>query len=272
MPQKRLWSYMKIKNAKVLITGASRGIGLALAEGLARKGASLYLVARKLPAKLEKDLKQLGAHSVELLNFDLSERGATESIFALVAKKNIEIDILINNAGLLTGGLLEKQDRAAIRAMLDVNLTALIELSHLFLPGMLERKRGLIVNNSSVSGKMFFPCASTYAASKAGVVAFTESLYQELRGTGVSTLLAITPGVKTKMFDEIPKLYGENLKLDFLSSITAESWAQHLIQAIERDARYCLPKGPTRANLWISAHFPKVFESLVGSRFRRSEL
>ena len=95
--------------------------------------------------------------------------------------------------------------------MFQVNLVGLAHLTRLVLPGMLERGTGKVVNNASVSGYAFFPGASTYAASKAGVVAFTESLRRELRGTGVSTLHLVTPGVNTDMLDATEDAYGGHL-------------------------------------------------------------
>ena len=100
----------------------------------------------------------------------------------------------MNNAGLMTGGLLEEQDIDDIYAMFQVNLAAVVHLTKLVLPGMLERGRGTIVNNASISGYAWFPGATTYAAAKTGVVAFSESLRRELRGTGVNVLHLVTPG------------------------------------------------------------------------------
>lgn len=258
---------MKIRGSHVLITGASRGIGLSLAKEAANKGAHLHLASRTSDAKISTELKKLGAQSVKLYSIDLAKSG---SAAALVEKLDgAEIDILINNAGLLTGGLLEEQKPEAIADMLDVNLKSLILLTRLLLPAMLKRKKGKIVNNSSVSGKMFFPCASTYAASKAGVVAFTESMKQELRGTGVSTLLMITPGVKTEMFDDIFKQYGGHMKLDFMKSIPAEEWVAKVFSAIESDNDYCLPEGSSRLGVALAHHLPGVFEKMVKGKFTR---
>ena len=104
----------------------------------------------------------------------------------------------MNNAGLMTGGLLEEQDLDGIYAMFQVNLVGVVHLTQAVLPGMIERGLGKVVNNASISGYAYFPAATTYAASKAGVVAFTESLRRELKGTGVTTLHLVTPGVDTE--------------------------------------------------------------------------
>lgn len=259
---------MNLKGRVVLLTGASRGIGLALAQTLAGRGAKLHLVSRRFAPDIQTDLSQRGAESVHLWQKDLSVMAQVDELAKDL--KNESVEILINNAGLLTGGLLEEQDADAIDQMLMVNIHAVIRLTRKILPGMLARGSGRIVNNASVSGKMFFPCASTYAASKAAVVAFTESLKQELRGTGVSTLLLITPGVKTAMYDEIKDLYGGHLDLSFMNSIPAEEWAERVIRAIEDEDDTLWPSGSIHFGVKIAHHLPGLFESVVRPKFKRS--
>lgn len=198
---------MNIKAARIAVTGGNRGIGLAFAEMVAAEGAHVVMVSRSLDENLKKNLLKKGALSVTLVKADLSTREAVQSLSEELVK--MEIDILFNNAGLLTGGLIEEQSLDEIYAMFQVNLNALIHLTRAVIPGMIQRGRGKIINNSSVSAFMHFPCASTYAASKAAVVAFTDCIEMELAGTGVSTLCLITPGIKTRMFDEIEIKYAK---------------------------------------------------------------
>ncbi len=259
---------MNLKGQVVLLTGASRGIGLALAQSLAGRGAKLHLVSRRFAPEMKADLEQRGAESVRLWEKDLSIMSQADELAR--ALEGESIDVLINNAGLLTGGLLEEQDPDAIDQMLMVNVHAVIRLTRKLLPHMLARRSGKIVNNASVSGKMFFPCASTYAASKAAVVAFTESLKQELRGTGVSTLLLITPGVKTAMYDEIQDLYGGHLDLSFMNSIPAEEWAERVVRAIEDDEDTLWPTGSSHLGVKFAHHLPALFERVVRPKFKRS--
>jgi short-subunit dehydrogenase len=260
---------MELKDKFVLITGASRGIGNAVAEKLAKKNCHLILVSRSFEEGTIEKFKKLGAPSVYLIESDLSLESGCEKVLDYIEKQNLNIDVLFNNAGQLTGGLLEKQSMPDIRKMLRVNVEALIELTHGLLPKMLQRKQGLIVNNSSVSGKMFFPCASTYAASKAAVVAFTESMSQELAGTGVKTLLLITPGIKTKMYDDIYKLYGENLDLKFLNHISAEEWAEKIVEAMELDKQTLWPSGSNAIGVLVGHHMPGLFARVVRNSFKR---
>lgn len=179
------------------------------------------------------------------------------------------MELKFNNAGLLTGGLLEDQPLDEIYSMFQVNLIALVHLTRALLPGMIQRKHGKIINNSSVSAFMHFPCASTYAASKAAVVAFTNCLHAELEGTGVTTLCLITPGVKTRMFAEIDKKYSKNFEIP-MASISPEEYAQQIKKKILIDEIDLRPSGSTGAGLWIAKYLPSVFRNEMRKRFHRN--
>lgn len=261
---------MEIKGRHFAITGANRGIGRAIAVALAKRGAHLHLVHRKVSLSGLEDLVSLGAASAQEWICDFAEPKSIDDLIERWSKSHVQMDVLINNAGLLTGGLLENQPLEDIYKMIQVNLLATIHLSRKLLPGFLQRKSGLIVNNASVSGRMFLPCASTYAASKAAVVAFTECLRQELKGTGVSTLLLLTPGVKTDMYSQIDDLYGSNYKMDFLSDgIAAERWASSVCEAIEKGKSECLPPPSSRLLVSFAHHFPKTFGQIIRTQFHR---
>jgi short-subunit dehydrogenase len=257
---------MELAGGQVLITGASRGIGLAIAERCAQEKAHLHLVARSIDSKVVEDLKRLGAPTVKIWDADLSSR---EGIDALVNNLgDQQIDVLINNAGQLTGGLLEEQPLSEIYSMFQVNLLATVHLTHALLPGMIRRGHGKIVNNASVSAVMHFPCATTYAAAKAGVLAFTNSLQLELTGTPVTALCLLTPGVKTRMYDEIDVKYGKNLNVP-TDSIPAEEYAAQVIAAIKDDREVLEPSGKTGVGLFMARHFPKVFRRSALGYFKR---
>lgn len=260
---------MKTKNCTTLITGGLGGIGFALAKEAAKDNNQIILVQRSQSEEATEELLELGAKSVLQIQKDFTKSDAISSLMKELEEKNIDVDILINNAGVLTGGLIEEQTDEDITRMLDVNLKSLILLSKAFIPKMLKRKKGKIVNNSSVSGVMCIPCASTYAASKSGVVSFTKCIRQELEKTGVTTLLMLTPGIKTEMYDEIKKLYDGHLDLDFLSAIPAEEWADKVWKAIKNDDEEVLPSGSNRIGLWLAKHTPKVFEGQMSRYFSR---
>lgn len=261
---------MNLKNRNVFITGCNRGMGFAFAEELARRGSNLHLLVRD-PSSLDLEhFLALGAVSARVWQVDLAERSSIDSFLESLHQSNTRVDILINNAGYLTGGLIEEQSIEDIYRLLQVNLAALIQLTQGVLPGMLKLGEGKIVNNASISGRNFFPCSSTYAASKAGVVAFTESIKQELRGTGVDTLLVITAGVKTDMFDSMDGLFGDKMNLKLVSSVPAESWADKVIVAIERDRQALLPGGFENIVLWLGRHFPRLLQWFVRHQFSRA--
>ena len=257
---------MKIEGTKFIITGGSRGIGLAVAEMAASCRAHVHIVARSWDKNLESRLKALGAASVKFWKADLSSREEVEKFAATLDE--IDADILFNNAGLLTGGLIEEQGLDEIYSMFQVNLNALVHLSRAVIPGMIKRRRGKIINNSSVSAFMHFPCASTYAASKAAVVAFTDCIDLELSGTGVSTLCLITPGIKTRMFDEIETKYSKNFEIP-KDSISPEKYAGKIRRAIESDDRYLFPDGATSVGLWLARFFNPLFRLAIKKKFHR---
>jgi len=258
---------MKIQGQHFLITGANRGIGRAVAEMAAKENAFLHLAVRNEDVELVQKLNQLGAQGVKIWKADLSSRENIEKL--ILDLKNQRIDILFNNAGQLTGGLIEEQPLDEIYSMFQVNINAVVHLTRGLLPAMVQRKQGKIINHASVSAFMHFPCASTYAASKAAVVAFTDCVQAELQGTGVNTLCLVTPGIKTRMFDEIEVKYGKNFEVP-TDSISPEEYAEQIKQAILKDETYLIPRGATGIGLWVSKYVPSLFRKEVQRRFKRS--
>lgn len=258
---------MEIANRQVLVTGAGRGIGKAFAKMCAEDKAHLHLVLRSKDPEIVKDLERAGAKSVSVWEADLSTIEGVEDLLTKI--KDVPVDILFNNAGVLTGGLLEEQSITDIYKMFQVNLNALVHLTHGLLPGMLQRKRGKIINNSSVAAYMHFPAASTYAASKAGVVAFTDCLRMELKGTGVTTLLLVTPAVKTKMFEEVEALYSKSFQVP-TDSISPSKYAQMIREAILHDLEILEPGGITGVGLKLAKFMKPLFDMEVSRRFKRS--
>ena len=214
---------MDLTGTTVLVTGATRGIGRALCERLAAEPLGTLLAGVRDPGSFA----PLGdARPVEM---DLSSR---ESIDAC-ASRLPDVDVLVNNAGRMTGGLLEEQDLDEVYAMFQVNLVAVAHLTGRLLPGMVSRGRGLVVNNASISGYAAFPAASTYAASKAGVVSLSESLRRELRGTGVEVMHLVTPGVRTDMLDDTEAVYGRHMDTSGWGSVEPAEWADKVVRAMK---------------------------------------
>ena len=179
----------------VLITGASSGIGLELAKCFAADGCRLVLVARN-PDALEKLAEELRRENkIEAIVFpaDLSLPETPKRIFEQLSAQKISVDVLVNNAGFGAHGAFVEMSLPRQLEMLQVNITALTELTGLFLPGMIQRKRGGILNVSSVAGFQPGPGMAVYYATKAFVLSFTEALAEELLGTGL-TVSVLCPG------------------------------------------------------------------------------
>jgi short-subunit dehydrogenase len=180
-----------------LITGANSGIGLELARQAAADGRNLILVGRNertLESAAEELRRSVTVHTIVE---DLSEPGAAHRVFDRVGALGVDVDCLINNAGFGDYGPFSESDLAKQESMIGVNITALTALTRLFLPAMLERGRGHILNMASVAGFMPGPLMSVYFATKHYVLAFSEALVEELRGTGVKVTVLCPPPVRT---------------------------------------------------------------------------
>jgi len=186
-----------------LITGASSGIGEALAKEFAVHGFDLILVARS-ELRLRETAAQLGhtyGRAVEVIPEDLSGRDAPEELFRRVSAHHPSIEVLVNNAGFGDFGPFHTSDWDKNRRMIDVNIVALTALTRLFLPGMVARRSGRILNIASTAAFQPGPLMSVYYASKAYVLHFSEAIANELEGTGV-TVTAYCPGPVRTGFQE----------------------------------------------------------------------
>jgi len=193
----------------VLITGASGGIGLELARRFARAGHDLVLVARSagklddLAAALRRDAGVM----VTSLPADLSDPGAPRLITETLAGRGLVVDVLINNAGVGLFGPFAETALDAELGMVRLNVTSLVHLTKLLLPGMLARRSGRIVNVASTAGFQPGPLMSVYYATKAFVISFSEGLAEELAGSGV-TVTTVCPGPTATGFQEAAGLPG----------------------------------------------------------------
>ena len=180
----------------VLITGASSGIGEALAARFAQAGHDLVLVARSAD-KLQVLARALKAgHGVKtwVAPADLSLPGAAEQLAAAMRRSRRRIDILVNNAGVLSHGPFVEMDAARHQQLIDLNVSGLTAMVAAFVPAMVQRGAGRVLNVASIAAFQPVPLLATYAATKAYVLSLTESLSEELKGTGV-TITALCPGI-----------------------------------------------------------------------------
>jgi short-subunit dehydrogenase len=186
-----------------LITGASSGIGEVFARKLAARGDNVLLVARS-EDKLMTLCNELGRSNsirAQYVAMDLSHPESPARLFDEVQKRGLEIDCLINNAGFGSMGDFAKLDLERELNMIDLNVRALVELTHRFLVPMRERKRGAIINVASTAGFQPVPFMATYAATKAFVLSFSEALWEENRSYGIK-VMALCPGVTETGFFE----------------------------------------------------------------------
>jgi short-subunit dehydrogenase len=177
-----------------LVTGASSGIGVALARELASRGHALTLVARRADRLREMAAEISGRHGVrvEWVSADLTDAAERDRVPAEVAARGQVVDLLINDAGMGTSGLFHELPIEREIQMIRLNVETMVALCGAFVPGMVERGSGAILNVASVSGFMPVPQQATYSASKAFVLTFTEALRMDLHGTGV-TATALCP-------------------------------------------------------------------------------
>ena len=180
----------------VLVTGASAGIGESLARCFAADGHRLVLVARsadKLQALADRLTAEHGS-KVWVMPADLAQPGAPAALSAQLKRKRIAVDVLVNNAGVLEHGAFAAIPAGRNQALIDLNVSALTAMIGEFLPGMLKRGHGRILNVASIAAFQPVPSLATYAATKAYVLSLTESLAEELKRSGV-TITALCPGI-----------------------------------------------------------------------------
>lgn len=217
-----------------LITGASGGIGKAFAEELAARQTNLVLVARsgeKLH-EIATKLQQIHQVKVEVIAKDLTENNAINDVFDAIQKQELTIDLLINNAGFGDYGDFAESNAARQLNMIQLNIMALVDLTHKFLPLMRQRRSGTIINISSIAGFQPIPYISVYAATKAFVLSFSEALWVENRDYGVKVLVVCPGPTKTDFFTEAQ--FPENLAHANNKIATPEQVVIDALQALEK--------------------------------------
>jgi short-subunit dehydrogenase len=241
-----------------VVTGASSGIGKAIARELARRGYGVSLVARsvdKLEA-LATELMESGVRA-DVIPTDLSDRKARAGLLQRVEGLGLIPDILVNNAGLSTLGPVAASDPDSEMAMIEVDVVAIADLCSRFLPGMVERNRGAVLNVASTGAFQPLPGQAGYGAGKAFVLSYTESLKGELRGTGV-TASVLCPGPVDTGFGERAGFSKEDAESALPSFMweTAETVARVGIDALDKGRVVAIPGAANRASAWIARLAP----------------
>ncbi len=252
----------------VLITGASSGIGLELARCFAADRSDLVLVARTVPAleSLATELRQQHGIEVHVLGADLAESTAASRIFEELKGRGIAVDVLVNNAGFgLHGGFSELPFERQME-MIQVNVAALAALTRFFIPPMIQRGRGGILNVGSVAGFVPGPGMAVYYASKAFVLSFSEALHEELQGTGVR-VTNLCPGPTETGFSRVARAY-QTRKLQAAKMSAAEvAAAGH--RAFRSGASIAVPGLKNRLLLALIRLLPRAFVRRGVGRYNR---
>lgn len=221
-----------------LITGASSGIGKAFAHALAKRGSNLVLVARSedLLHALAQELTRLHGVQVSVLAADLRREEAVATIQAEIQARALAVDLLINNAGFGTYGRFETLDARRDREEVLVNVAAVVDLSHAFLPTMVARGEGAIINVASLGSFQPAPYMAVYGASKAFVLSFSEALWAEYHRRGIR-VIALCPGpVATNFFQAV----GSD-EPAVGAKVTPELVAEKGLRGLERRQSFVIP-------------------------------
>jgi short-subunit dehydrogenase len=221
------------KGANVVVTGGSRGIGLAIAIAARERGARLGLIARSSDG-LERAVSRLddtGRGPVVTAVADVSSRDEIEDALASIEATNGPVDVLVNNAGTGAFGPFATADLTVFENALAVNYLGTVYGTRAVLPQMLERRRGHIVNMASVAGRVATPGECAYSGSKFAVVGFTQALAMELRGTGVGASMVLPGPVDTNSYLKTDEDYTRS----FPPNVSAERVALATLRAVDRN-------------------------------------
>ncbi|MBC7304131.1 MAG: SDR family oxidoreductase [Nocardia sp.] len=251
---------------RAVVTGASSGIGTALAAELAGRGYSLILVARRGEILTELAQRLTLAHGItaEVRPVDLADRTQRAGLVDELAVRDIAV--LCNNAGVATFGPVAELDFAYERMQMELNATAVHDLTLAVLPGMIERKAGGILISGSAAGNMPIPNNATYAASKAFANTFSESLRGELKGSGVNVTLLAPGPVRTETPAPEEQSIVDKMVPDFLW-VSSEYTAKVSIDALARNKMRIVP-GLISKGMSVAGNYgPRAFTAPVAGAF-----
>src|SRR5690348_1215532 len=251
-----------------LVTGASAGIGEELARQLAAAGTHLVLTARRadrLQALASDFLSRYGT-KVEVVSADLTQTAAPAEIYSFTSARGIEIELLVNNAGFGAFGYVHKVPTARIAEMIQVNCTAVVALTQLYVPQMIARQRGDVLIVSSVAAFQPVPFNSAYAATKAFDLLFAEGIAEELRPFGVN-VCALCPGSTTTEFQNV----AQQPDRTFRSPETAEKVARVGLEGMARGDTFVISGGKNRLMVELERLAPRRFVAKMAAKVMQPE-
>lgn len=250
-----------------LVTGASSGIGVEYARALRARGERLVLVARREErlATLARELG--GAEWATVIPTDLAAPDAATRLREGVETAGLAVDTLVNCAGLGHTAPFERQPVDVLRAMIGVNVSALVELTHAFLPGMRDRNRGRIINIASNAAFQPVPFLTVYAATKAFVLSFTEGLAEELRGSGI-LLQGLCPGLTQTEFLDVAGTH-RGLKVTRTPMTTPKQVVAASLRGLDRGQLRVVPGWSNRLAIFAQRFVPAVVPRRVAAELYR---
>jgi uncharacterized protein len=254
----RLVTDGRLDGKRALVTGASSGIGARLATVLAEHGTHLVLVARRRDRldALAEDLRTRFGVKVQVEACDLADPSAPVALYDRTEGAGLPIDVLVNNAGCGTWENFVKTPWDALEIQLQVNATALTRLTHLFVPAMIERGHGHVMNIASIGAYTPTPRFSVYTATKAYVRHFSEALDEELKGTGVRSI-CINPGGTTTEFSERA---GQSISArGQLVMMSADRCARIAVEKMLAGRRNVVTGVLNSVSMWLLRLVPRIF-------------
>ncbi len=258
---------MDFKDKIVLITGASSGIGKEVAIQFAKKGSNVILVARR-KQKLEQiadDLKKLNISTL-ICECDISDKLQVEKMSKLVLEKYGSIDILVNNAGFAIYGSVFDLTTEEIESQMATNYFGMIYCIKNFLPSMLAKKSGHIINVASVAASFGLPGIASYCASKFAMLGFSEGLKHELKGTGVGITVVSPIMVRTDFFDHPSfKKMPKYLPL----SLSDKTVTKAILRAANSPRLEIIVPSVVRGAVWLKNTFPYLINPILGITFKK---
>jgi uncharacterized protein len=239
-----------------LVTGASSGIGADVARSLAARGHGVTLVARRTDRleTLAAELRDRHGVRVEVLSCDLGKADARRRMRAEIDGRGLTVEVLVNNAGFGSAGRFDRLDPERELDLVRLNVEAVVDLCGRYVPELVRRGRGAVLNVASTAAFQPLPRQATYAASKAFVLSFTDALHQELADTGV-TATTLCPGPAKTEFMDNAGIHWEGMP-DFLWSDSA-TVAEAGVQGLERGRRVVVPGALNRAGALGGQHVPR---------------
>ena len=260
------------ESATALVTGASAGIGEAIARQLASRGHGVTLVARREErlSALAGELSERHGIRAEAIAVDLGDAAARERLAVQIEGLGLEVEVLVNNAGFGDAGTVASSDRERLLAMLRLNCEALLDLQARYLPAMVARHRGVVINIASTAAFQPIPGTATYAATKAFVLSLSEAVHEELKGTGV-TLTAVCPGPVRTEFAQVAGIEQAEDQLPGVFWMTSEAVAKAAVDAAESGKRAIVPGLINRATALTGQHTPRMLALPIAKRLWRRQ-